>query len=93
MVDTPSVLDCNIGKVFWIHWNGTGLMEVGKGPSIGKNAFLTWVDPDPHAITSFEEFPVVPNITWEYLRNEGTCTGNWHYQWCHLIFIARTEGF
>ncbi|XP_071102907.1 protocadherin gamma-A1-like [Haliotis cracherodii] len=34
-------VDCNVAKPFWLHWDGTGLFEFGKGRVIGRETSLT----------------------------------------------------
>ena len=52
-VSTPSILDCNTMRPFWVSW-GKGTIQVGRGNISDSNMspFLQWTDTNPHAIYS-----------------------------------------
>ncbi|CAH1794507.1 unnamed protein product [Owenia fusiformis] len=48
-VDTPDILNCNVSRTFWVSWLN-GAINVGRGPVVGMNSFMSWTDSDPYVV-------------------------------------------
>ena len=47
--DTPSLLDCDEMRQFWVQW-GDGVITMGDGFQVGFSPLMSWEDENPHDV-------------------------------------------
>ena len=70
-----SVLHCDHFKHFWVTWT-RGVIEVGKGSTVGVDRILQWQDSDPHDVNAMalkSSDSIEGTFKFHYERNDGKC--------------------